>query len=294
MNKCVKSALACTVLLLLVPALAAAQDSASSRPEPTRKVVYKRVGDVQLQLHIFEPDGHTSDDRRAAIVFFFGGGWKGGSPSQFYPHAAHLAEKGMVAMCAEYRVQSRHKTSPFECVKDGKSALRWVRQHADELGVDPGRIAAGGGSAGGHVATAVATVPGLNEEGESTDVSERPAALVLFNPVYDNGPGGYGYERVGERYREISPLHNIHKGMPPAIVFLGTEDKLIPVETAKRFQKRMQDAGSRSELMLFEGEPHGFFNYGRGDGANYRKTVAAMDAFLKSLGYFEPSSATPE
>lgn len=285
----------CGLILLTVAPAGIAQDtsqtSETKQPQPTRRAVYKRVEDVELQLHIFEPEGHSAEDRRGAIVFFFGGGWKGGSPSQFYPHAAHLAKQGMVAICAEYRVKSRHGTSPFECVRDGKSALRWVRGHAEELGIDPQRIAAGGGSAGGHVAAAVATVPGLNEQGESTEISPRPQALVLFNPVYDNGPGGYGHERVGDRYREISPLHNIHEGMPPAIVFLGTQDDLVPVETGKTFQQRMRDVGSRSELMLFEGEPHGFFNYGRGDGSNYRKTVAAMDAFLKSLGVFEPASA---
>ena len=98
----------------------------------------------------------------------------------------------MVAMAAEYRVKSRHNTTPFECVMDGKSALRWIRKNAAKLGVDPERIGAGGGSAGGHVAAAVATVPGLNEEGEDLSISCLPDTLVLFNPVYDNGPGGFG------------------------------------------------------------------------------------------------------
>ena len=253
------------------------------RPEPDRKLIYKTIGDVELQLHVFDPveDG----DRRSAIVFFFGGGWNGGNPSQFYPHCRHLADQGMVAMAADYRVKSRNDTSPFECVQDGKSALRWVRSHANELKIDPGHIAAGGGSAGGHVAAAVATVPNLNEPSESTEISCVPNALVLFNPVYDNGPEGYGYDRVKDRYLEISPLHNIREGMPPAIVFLGTKDNLIPVAIAKAFQKKMRDVGSRSELMLFEGEPHGFFNFGRGDGSNYKSTVAAMDEFLASLGF---------
>lgn len=255
------------------------------RSEPDRKLTYKTIGDVELQLHVFDPP--NSGEQNAAIVFFFGGGWNSGAPSQFYPHCRHLADRGMVAMSAEYRVKSRNATTPFECVQDGKSALRFVRSHAEELKIDPQRIAAGGGSAGGHVAAAVATVPGLNEPEESTDVSCVPDALVLFNPVYDNGPDGYGYDRVKERYQEISPLHNIRPGIPPAIVFLGTEDKLIPVATGKSFQEKMREVGSRSELMLFDGEPHGFFNYGRGDNANYEATVAAMDEFLGSLGFLK-------
>lgn len=253
------------------------------RPEPDRKVTYKTIGDVQLQLHIFEKKADQT--HRPAIVFFFGGGWNGGSPSQFYPHCEHLAKQGFVAMSAEYRVKTRHQTTPFECVEDGKSAVRWIRSHAAELRIDPDRIVAGGGSAGGHVAAAVATVPGLNAPDDPANVSCVPNALVLFNPVYDNGPDGYGYSRVQDRYQEISPMHNIHKGMPPAIVFLGTKDSLIPVATAEAFREKMKAVGSDSVLKLYEGEPHGFFNFGRGDNSNYLDTVAAMDAFLLKHGY---------
>jgi acetyl esterase len=257
---------------------------------PTRKVVYKTIGDVQLKLHVFEPP-KSDDVKRPAIVFFFGGGWNGGTPNQFYPHCAHLAEYGVVAISAEYRIKNKHKTTPFECVKDGKSAIRWVRAHADELGVDPNRIAAGGGSAGGHVAATTGTVPGLDEEGEDTSVSSRPNALILFNPVYDNGPGGYGYNRVRARYQEISPIHNIGRHTPPTIVFLGTKDNLIPVKTAESFRDQMNALGIKSELKLYDGATHGFFNLGKGDGSAYRQTITEMDEFLRSVGFIPASSA---
>jgi acetyl esterase len=270
-------------LFLLVPGFLFAADP----PKPTRQVLYKTVGDVKLHLHVFEPAGHKPSDRRPAIVFFFGGGWRSGNPRQFYPQSAHLAKRGMVAMSAEYRVKSRHGVKPYACVEDGKSAIRYVRSHADKLGIDPERIAAGGGSAGGQVAAATAVCKSFDAPGEDTSVSARPNALVLFNPAYDNGPKGAGYELVKERWREFSPMHNIKKGMPPAIVFLGTKDRIIPVATAKEFQKRMRAVGSRSELMLFEGEAHGFFNQGRGDGSGYKKTLEATDKFLTSLGYLK-------
>ncbi|MDA1017493.1 MAG: alpha/beta hydrolase fold domain-containing protein [Planctomycetota bacterium] len=258
---------------------------AAEKAQPTRTLVYKKVGDVVLKLHVFEPKDFKQSDRRAAIVFFFGGGWNGGSPSQFYEHSAYLASRGMVAMCAEYRVKSRNDTTPFECVKDGKSAVRFIRAHADEMGIDADKLAAGGGSAGGHVAAATATVPGLDEDGEDKSVSSQPNALCLFNPVYDNGPKGYGYTRVKDRYKEISPMHNIRKGMSPAIVFLGTKDSLIPVATGEEFQKRMRDVGSQSELFLYKDQPHGFFNFGRSGGTYYHQTVTEMDRFLAKLGY---------
>lgn len=260
-------------------------------PTPTRMITYKTVGDVELKLHVFEPAGHKAADKTPAIVFFFGGGWVGGSPSQFYPQCEYLAARGMWAAAAEYRVKSRHKTTPIECVKDGKSAIRYVRAHAAQLGIDPDKLAAGGGSAGGHVAAATATVTEFHEDSDDVNVSPVPNALVLFNPVYDNGPGGWGHDRVKDYWRKISPMENIRQGMPPAIVFLGRADKLIPAATAEAFQKKMRAVGSRSELHLYDDAPHGFFNQEKFDGRFYRDTVYKMDEFLISLGYLSGKPA---
>ena len=91
----------------------------------------------------------------------------------------------MVAICAEYRIKSKHGTTPFECVDDGKSAVRWIREHADDLGIDPNKIVAAGGSAGGHVAACTAVINGYETNSENMDISSKPNALVLFNPVID-------------------------------------------------------------------------------------------------------------
>ena len=109
-----------------------------------------------------------------------------------------------------------------------------------------------------------------------------PHVLVLFNPVIDNGPGGYGYERIGEEYKSFSPIHNIRKGAPPTVFFLGTKDQLIPVETAAYYKKVMEKVGSRCVLHLYEGQGHGFFNYKNYD--LYKATVSEADKFLISLG----------
>ena len=161
---------------------------AEEKPKPTRQVTYKTVGDVKLALHLFEPKGHSAEKKSPAIVFFFGGGWTSGTPTQFYPHCAYFAGRGVLAAAADYRVKSRHGVTPDVCVKDAKSAVRWLRRHADELGIDPGKIAAGGGSAGGHIAACAGTVKGYEEEGEDLEISSRPDALVLFNPALDLSP----------------------------------------------------------------------------------------------------------
>jgi len=175
-------------------------------------------------------------------------------------------------------------------VADAKSAIRFLRQHSKELNIDKDKIVASGGSAGGHLAAAAATVRGLDDPNDNLKFSAKPNALVLYNPVFDNGPTGYGYERIGERYPEISPLHNLTGKMPPTIVFLGTEDDLIPVETAKLFKQKLETAGNRCDLFLYENQKHGFFNY-REDGKDVNKyfteTLLQSELFLESIGYLQ-------
>lgn len=279
-RRSVCAALLCLPGLLLTPGLAAAQ---SAKPTPDKEVVYKTLDSGTLSLHVFNPPGHDPSKSASAIVFFFGGGWNGGSPSQFYGQSRAIADVGMVAMCAEYRVKSRNGTSPKECVSDGKSAIRWVRSHANDLGIDPDRIAAGGGSAGGHVAAATAMVDDFDDPSDDQSISPRPAALLLFNPVFDNGPEGYGYDRVKAYWQKISPLHNLDADSPPTIFFLGTQDKLIPVSTGKAYQDKMQALERRCEMHLYQDAKHGFFNKGE----PYQDTLAKSLAFLKSLGYIE-------
>lgn len=174
-------------------------------------------------------------------------------------------------------------------LKDAKSAIRFIRDHADGFSIDTSRIVAAGGSAGGHLAAATALTEGYNEKTDDLSVSCIPNALVLFNPVVDNGPGGYGYERIGNEYKNFSPLHNINKGASPTILFLGTNDALIPVETAEYYKVVMEKVGSRCELRLYEGQVHGFFNYKNFE--YYKKTVYETDQFLQSLGFIK---ADPE
>lgn len=292
--------------LLLCAATAFSQDEKTKRADSNenlrfdgaRREVYKTTGGVKLTIHIFEPEGHQAADRRPAIVFFFGGGWRSGTPKQFEQHCRYLASRGMVAMTADYRVSSRHGTQALQCVQDGKSAIRWARANAKRLGIDPDRIAAGGGSAGGHVAACAGVLKGLDDERDNLQISSTPNAMCLFNPAIVLAPvegkaplGGNNLdglrERMGIEPEKLSPYHNVRKGAPPTILFHGKADTTVPYWTAEAFAGAMKKAGNRCDLKGYEGQAHGFFNFGRGDGTHFTETVREMDKFLASLGWLK-------
>jgi acetyl esterase/lipase len=270
-----------------------------------RVETYKTAGDVKLNLWIYTPQRHKPTDQRAAIVFFFGGGWQSGTPKQFEPHCEYLASRGMVAVTADYRVASRHGVKAKDCVADAKSAIRWIRGHAAELGIDPQRIAAGGGSAGGHLAACTGVVPGFDESSEDVKVSSVPNALVLFNPavvlaavegqrVVNPERIASLQDRLGIDPAQISPYHHVKAGAPPTIIFHGKDDSTVPYRSVEAFARKMQGAGNRCQLAGYEGQGHGFFNYGRGDGSMYKTTVKAMDEFLGELEYVKGKPAIEE
>ncbi len=262
--------------------------------EGARAETYKEVNGTKLQLWIFEPaEKPAAGAKRPAIVFFFGGGWSSGSPAQFERQCRHLAERGMVAITADYRVATRQQVKAAACVADAKSAIRWVRKNAELLGIDPQRIAAGGGSAGGHLAAATGTLPGLEEPGEDTAVSSAPNALVLFNPALVLAPfaglemKGFEARASAERFGceppEISPIHHVRAGVAPTLILHGKSDSTVPYASAEAFTAEMKKAGNRCELVGYEGQPHGFFN-----GTRFEETLAEADKFLVSLGYLQP------
>lgn len=269
------------LILLCFFVLLSSKNFAQQNENLPAVVTYKKVDTTVLKMHVLYPSFLDNNKSYKCIVFFFGGGWINGNLTQFKEQADYLSKKGMVCFLVDYRVQSRQGTTPFECLKDAKSAIRYIRKNAAKFHIDKDSIVAAGGSAGGHLAAATALVEGYNESTDDLSISAKPNALVLFNPVIDNGPGGYGYERIGEEYKNFSPLHNIKKNAPPTIIFLGTKDHLVPVETAKYYKTVMEKVGSRCDLILYEGQEHGFFN--KKEYAD--KTTVEMDKFLKSIHY---------
>ncbi|HET6429255.1 MAG TPA: alpha/beta hydrolase [Phycisphaerae bacterium] len=247
---------------------------------PVQEYTYKFTPNGELRIHVFFPFDWKPIDSRPGIVFFFGGGWNSGSPVQFFRHAMYLTGRGMVAACADYRVKSRHETTPLDAVEDAKAAVRWLRAHAAGLGLDAQRIAAGGGSSGGHLAACTAMVPGLDAEGDDLSVSPAANLLVLFNPALDlraAGPERFGLS--ADDARLISPIEHLSAQAPATIMCHGSQDRMCA--TAREYKEKADAVGAHVELDFYEGLGHGFFNRDPW----FAQTLRRADEFLTAHGY---------
>ncbi|HEY1109671.1 MAG TPA: alpha/beta hydrolase, partial [Opitutaceae bacterium] len=225
-------------------------------PQPTEKRVYKEIGGAKLEIWIYKPAGWKASDQRSAIVFYHGGGWRNGSPSAFSRQSARLAERGMVAFSVQYRLTPSGATIA-DCVKDARSAFRWVVAQAAELGIDPRKISAGGGSAGGHLACSLVTLDAINESTDDLKVPIKPASLVLFNPAAklrsirsQDTPGS----------NAVDPFIHLKAGHPPTIIFHGEDDTTVPIVTVRDYAAKVKELGGQCEVVGFPGQLHAFFN----------------------------------
>ena len=257
---------------------------------------FKRVGDLDLKVYIVNPPDVKPGDKRPAIVFFFGGGWKNGSPAMFLYQCRYFASRGVVAISADYRVESRSGVKALECVKDAKAAMRYVRANAARLGIDPDKIASSGGSAGGHLAAAVGTLPGFDETGDdATGISSAPNAMLLYNPgamtsadpkstdKMEQARYARMKESMGVEPSELTPGDHVRPGLAPTLIMIGDKDG--GYGPAQQYCEALKKAGNRCDFHGYPGEPHGFFNLGREENKPFASTLKDIDHFLVSLGW---------
>jgi len=251
-------------------------------------VVYKTTQQGDLKINLYFPKDWKRHDHRPAIIFFFGGGFAFGDPSQFVQKCEYFASRGMVAAAPEFRIVSKHHTEKQVSLEDVKSAIRWLRVNARSLGIDPQRIVAGGGSSGAGAAVIAAYSEAFEPQGENLSVSSKPEALVLFYGGLGTFPPNPGYPWFSNY--KVTP-HG-----PPAIMFIGTEDKGITAN--RQFCELMIAAGNRAELYTAEGQKHGFCGPAPptgGDNPWQDLVLEYTDRFLASLGYLKgaPTIAVP-
>jgi acetyl esterase/lipase len=243
-----------------------------------RGIEYVRHGKRGVKLDVYMPAA-PADQPRPAVIEVHGGGWVIGSRrEQGIPLLNQLAANGWVGFNIDYRLSfpGGRATWPDQIV-DVKHAIAWVREHAEEYGVDPDFIAITGGSAGGHLSALAALTqndrafqPGF--EDADTSVS----AAVPFYGLYDLLDEDNIHARVvhqiwawyilrkrrsevPEVYRTASPIQRVHPDAPPMFVLAGERDTLIPVEDSRRFVAKLREVSR--ELVIYaemKGGQHAF------------------------------------
>ena len=253
--------------------------------EPDEKVAYKTVkmsdGKLRpLHLHIFHPPDAPRNGRLPVMLAIHGGGWTGGNAQGFYPLAQHFSRQGMLGVSLEYRLRRANGPTVFDCVRDARSAVRYLRRHADALKIDPDRIVAMGGSAGGHLALSTALFNEVNDPQDDTTVSPTPNALLLWYPVIDTSAKGYGQNKIGDRWKELSPVDRVRAKMPPTLIFHGTGDAVTPYPGAKKFFDASQQLGNQIQLITHPGGRHGYIIFAPQE---FRTAIEEMERFLQPL-----------
>jgi acetyl esterase/lipase len=207
-----------------------------------------------------------------------------------------MATRGYVGACIEYRLSGEAKYPA--AIYDSKAAVRWVRANASKYNVDPDRIAAAGGSAGGHLVGLLGTTAGLpaydGDEG-TTGVSSRIAAVAAFNPVMDfvdigKGPEGtaksavtaflgVAYPENPKLWEQASPTYRVAGKSAPFLLLHGDADTTVPYHQSVDMLQKLKAAGVRAELFTGAGGKHGFFN----GPPFYEPTLKRMEEFLGSI-----------
>lgn len=272
---------------------------------------YQKTPQKDLTMSVFKPESWTSGDRRPAILFYFGGGFYKGNPSHFRMQAEYFAHLGMVTLTPDYRLTTLPGITVKDCLLDGKSALRYVIAHAEELGIDPKRIVVAGGSAGGAMASAAAMVNTLDERDESS----VPCAMILYNPGIQFSSLGSSFDGLSEEdtiningkqekikdlkekmpkfddpeLETLSPMEYIRPGLPVTLLIQGEADRAVSVESIKEFQRKMRAAGNDCELVVYPDRDHGFFNWNSSEEhICYYDTLNLVEDFLRRKQILNP------
>ena len=283
-------------------------DSLLRGPAMTELVI-KKVNNEEVKLFFIKPVDTKPIKNRTAVVWIHGGGWTGGITETFFPHARYFASRGAVGFCIHYRlVKADGSVTVADCVADCKSAIRYIREHAEELGIDPDKIIVAGDSAGGHLASCLGTIDGFDSPTDNLKISSIPNVMVLYNPLSDFTTSPFINRIIGgaaldkkptpesqipnpgqlELARKLSPLYNVRKNQPPTLVLHGTDDTVILPAQSVQFTEAMKKAGNRCELILLPDTKHAFVcvNW-KAPEEEVVNAFRLMDRFLVRSGYLK-------
>lgn len=240
-------------------------------------LTYVQYGRRALQLDLYRPDGGAAQ-ARPAIVLVHGGGWRSGYRENLTPLAQALAERGIVAANISYRLAPEAQFPA--AIHDVKAAIRWLRKNADAYGVDPDKIAVGGTSAGGQIASLTGVTAGdayFDPQQATSDISSDVQAIVNIDGLSDftsvearkheddpsKDPSAAGswfggsYAEQTERWHKGSPIYYVHDDMPP-IFYLNSARERFGVGRDEMIEK-MKPLGVPYRTEKFDNTPHTFW-----------------------------------
>ena len=241
---------------------------AEGQVEIEQDVVFGTGGGRELRCDVYRPPSPTGP--APAVLLVHGGSWRHGDRTQLRGYGILLGRAGYVCVASEYRLLPE---APWPSqIHDVKAALRWMRANAEDLGIDPTRIAVEGNSAGAHLALLAAGTPGLSAlegSGGNPGVSTAVAAVAgIYAPTsfFAEGAaresGGLPFLVLGEGGEDAaalaSPVRHVSASFPPTFLAHGTSDTTVPVSATMRMYEALVEAGVPTELHVYAEQPHAF------------------------------------
>ncbi len=270
-----------TKLVRDYPDIRIASDALPPGVRKSADQVYAQYGTRCLKLDLYRPAGA----RLPVVVFVHGGGWKSGYRAEFVPMALRLTEHGYAAVTVSYRLSGEARYPA--AVQDVQDAVRWVRAHAAEFGLDANRIALAGGSAGGQIAALAGVTAGddvkaiVNIDGLSDFTTELALKYEDDPSKNPSSAGAWFGGRYGEKkalWRAASPIQYLHAGMPPILFIVSGQPRFSAGREAMRAQ--MANLGVASDQLILEGTPHSFWLFDPWLQPTVDKTVAFLQRHL--------------
>jgi len=231
-----------------------------------KNIEYKKIDTLSLQLDIYKLK--ELSEPAPVMIFIHGGAWRSGKRSDYLPYLIDYAKKGFVTVTVSYRLV---KQAIFPAaVQDVNCAVKWIKSHAGEYGIDPDRVVLIGGSAGGHLALMVGYAGGedvFNQDCLLETDNEVNAVIDLYGPVDLTTPYAIStyqvqdflnttYDKDPEIFKLASPRTYISPDNPPTLIFQGTIDSLVPVSQSDSLDIWLEKAGVPRDYHRLKGWPH--------------------------------------
>ncbi|XOV94090.1 MAG: alpha/beta hydrolase fold domain-containing protein [Bacteroidota bacterium] len=231
-----------------------------------KDITYKRIDGIELQLDIYRKKDLKGPT--PTMIFIHGGAWKKGKRQDYLPYLVDYAKKGYITATISYRLTNQ---APFPAAaQDVSCGIKWIKEHADDYGIDPDRIALVGGSAGGHLALLIGyggEEALFNEECDTVVTNAVKAVVDFYGPVDLTTPYAISvnsvydfldakYDENPDVYLTASPKTYISSDNPPTLIFQGTIDSLVPVSQSDSLEVWLDRSGVPNDYHRLKGWPH--------------------------------------